>query len=108
MGSSVEDSRVIGRIGEIQKVSNASVRFLSLEPLLGPQPNLPLEHIDWVIAGGESGPKSRPIQADRVRDIRDQCQARNVAFFFKQWGGVNKKKAGRMLDGHTWDEVPAQ
>jgi protein gp37 len=81
---------------------------LSLEPLLGPLDNLNLEDIDWAIAGGESGPGARPMNAEWVRSIRDQCNTANVAFHFKQWGGVNKKKTGRVLDGRTWDEYPAR
>ena len=82
------------------------VKFLSVEPLLGPLPNLDLRGIDWVIVGGESGPGARPMAAEWVKEIRDQCRRANVAFFFKQWGGVNKKKAGRELEGRTWDEMP--
>lgn len=81
------------------------VRFLSCEPLLGPL-LLDLSGIHWVIAGGESGPKARPMKEEWVREIRDQCQAQGVAFFFKQWGGRNKKKAGRLLDGREWSEAP--
>jgi protein gp37 len=83
------------------------VKFLSLEPLLGPLEDLNLADIDWVITGGESGPGARPMKAAWVRSIRDQCEAAGVAFHFKQWGGVNKKKSGRTLDGRTWDEFPA-
>jgi protein gp37 len=83
------------------------VRFLSLEPLLGPLPRLGLGGIDWVIAGGESGPGARPMERAWVRDVRDRCLAAGVPFFFKQWGGVRKKKAGRTLDGRTWDDMPA-
>jgi protein gp37 len=79
---------------------------LSLEPLIGPLPRLPLAGIHWVIVGGESGPGARPMEADWVRQIRTQCQAQGVAFFFKQWGGVQKTRAGRELDGRTWDEMP--
>lgn len=106
MGVSVEDVRVVDRIDWLRQVP-AAVRFLSLEPLIGPLPYLNLSGIHWVIAGGESGPKSRPMNPEWVRDIRDQCIAAGVPFFFKQWGGVNKKKAGRILDGRTWDEMPA-
>ena len=84
----------------------AHVRFLSCEPLIGPIPHLPLKGIHWVIVGGESGPKARPTAVEWVRSIRDQCLEAGVAFFFKQWGGVNKKAAGRVLDGRTWDEMP--
>jgi protein gp37 len=84
----------------------AIVRFLSIEPLLGPIPNLPLEGIDWIIVGGESGPHARPVQPQWVFEIRRQCRAAGVAFFFKQWGGVNKKKAGRVLSGRIYNEMP--
>ena len=83
------------------------VKFLSLEPLLGPLPRLNLRGIDWVIVGGESGPGARPMDPEWVLDIRDQCVRRCVPFFFKQWGGVRKKKTGRELEGKTWDEMPA-
>jgi protein gp37 len=82
------------------------VKFLSLEPLLGPLPKMNLHGIDWAIVGGESGPGARPMNADWVTDIRDQCATADVAFFFKQWGGVQKKKAGRELEGRSWDEMP--
>jgi protein gp37 len=84
----------------------AAVRFLSLEPLLGPLDDLPLDGIDWVIVGGESGPRARPMREEWVRSIRAQCEARRVPFFFKQWGGVQKKRHGRQLDGRTWDQMP--
>src|SRR5436853_6511521 len=100
LGTSVEDQRVISRIVHLTKIP-AIVRFLSIEPLLGPIPNLPLEGIDWIIVGGESGPHARPVQPQWVFEIRRQCQAAGVAFFFKQWGGVNKKKAGRRSEEHT-------
>ena len=80
--------------------------FLSLEPLIGPLPNLNLAKIDWVIVGGESGHKARPMDSDWVIDIQEQCEDAEVAFFFKQWGGKNKKKAGRVLNGQTYDEMP--
>lgn len=105
LGVSVEDKRRIPRI-ELLRESSAKVRFLSLEPLLGPLGRIPLAGIDWVIAGGESGPKARPMRQEWVLDIRDQCHAAGVPFFFKQWGGKNKKKAGRLLDGNTYDEMP--
>jgi protein gp37 len=105
MGVTVENARHLGRIDELRAVP-AAVRFLSLEPLLGPLPDIDLSSIDWVIVGGESGPGARPMQADWVTDIRNQCLAANVPFFFKQWGGVRKKAAGRMLDNKTWDEMP--
>ena len=105
MGVSVEDERVIERIDQLRN-TGAFVKFLSLEPLIGPLPDLNLFNIDWAIVGGESGPKARPMEEDWVIDLRDQCQAANVPFFFKQWGGVNKKKTGRLLDGKTYDEMP--
>jgi protein gp37 len=82
------------------------VRFLSLEPLLGPLHSLDLQGIDWVIVGGESGPHARPMDPAWATDLRDQCRRAGVPFFFKQWGGKNKKKAGRLLEGRTWDEMP--
>jgi protein gp37 len=105
MGVSVESPGYIYRISHLC-LTPAKVRFLSLEPLLGPLPNLNLRGIAWVIVGGESGPSARPIDPVWVRDIRDQCLTAKVPFFFKQWGGVNKKEAGRELDGRTWDEMP--
>ena len=105
MGATVEDDHHTHRIDDLRQ-TDALVRFLSLEPLLGPIPNLPLEGIDWVIVGGESGPGARPMKKAWVIDIRDQCIRNGVPFFFKQWGGTNKKKAGRLLDGCTWDQMP--
>ncbi|MGM9508581.1 DUF5131 family protein [Larkinella sp. GY13] len=105
MGVSVEDSRVIHRVDGLRH-SGAQTKFLSLEPLLGPIPDLNLSGIHWAIVGGESGPKARPIKEDWVQDIRQQCDAAGVAFFFKQWGGRNKKEAGRFLNGRTYDEMP--
>ena len=105
MGVSVESADYQWRIEHLRR-TGAAVKFLSLEPLLGPLNNLLLDGIDWAIAGGESGPNARPMQADWVRAIRDQCNAAGVAFHFKQWGGVNKKRTGRVLDGRTWDELP--
>ena len=107
MGVSVESSDYVERIDDLRQCQ-AAVRFLSLEPLLGALPKLDLRGIDWVIVGGESGPDARPMDASWVLDIRNQCQKAGVAFFFKQWGGVNKKKAGRSLEGRTWDEMPTQ
>ena len=107
MGVSVENQRYEHRI-DLLRETNAEVKFLSLEPLIGPLPNLNLEEIDWVIVGGESGFKPRPIDPDWVRDIRDQCIAAAVPFFFKQWGGKNKKKAGRTLDNRTWNQMPRE
>lgn len=105
MGVSVENEDYTFRIDDLRK-TGAAIKFLSLEPLLGPLPDLNLAGIDWAIVGGESGPKARPIEVDWVTDIRDQCDAAGVAFFFKQWGGRNKKKAGRLLEERTWDEMP--
>jgi len=105
MGVSVESSDYTGRI-DLLRQSGAAVKFLSLEPLLGPLDALDLRGIDWVIAGGESGPGARPMEQQWVRSIRDQCRAAKVAFHFKQWGGTNKKRAGRNLDGRTWDDLP--
>jgi len=105
MGVSVENSDYAFRIEHLGQ-TNACVRFLSLEPLLGPLPDLNLSGIDWVIVGGESGPGARPVKEEWIIDIKDQCQQVNVPFFFKQWGGVRKKRAGRLLRGRTWDEMP--
>jgi protein gp37 len=105
MGVSVENTDYVDRIDDL-RVTGAHVKFLSLEPLLGPLAKLTLRGIDWVIVGGESGPRARPVDPAWVIDIRDQCRRAGVAFFFKQWGGKNKKKAGRLLDGRTWDEMP--
>ena len=105
MGTSVENSEYQSRSKVLAKVP-AKVRFLSVEPLLGPVPKLPLRGIHWVIVGGESGPGARPLKAEWVKQIRDRCKAGNVPFFFKQWGGVQKKSTGRVLDGQTWDEMP--
>ena len=105
MGVSVENSKYVFRIDHL-RLTNAHVRFLSLEPLLGPLHNLNLRNIHWIIVGGESGPGARPVAPDWVIDIRDQCKSTGVPFFFKQWGGVNKKKTGRLLEGETWDELP--
>jgi protein gp37 len=105
MGVSVENAHYAFRIQHL-RLTAASLKFLSLEPLLGPLTDLDLSGIDWVIVGGESGPMARPMDRRWVTDIRDQCQQAAVPFFFKQWGGGRKKKAGRLLDGRTWDEVP--
>ena len=105
LGVTVEEQDYAFRIDHLHN-TNAEVKFISLEPLLGPISNLRLKGIDWVIVGGESGPRARPIKESWVIDIRNQCQAANVSFFFKQWGGINKKKAGRELEGRTWDEMP--
>ncbi|MGQ9479788.1 DUF5131 family protein [Chloroflexus sp.] len=106
MGVSVEHAGYTFRIDHLRQ-TNAHIKFLSLEPLLGPLPDLNLDDIDWVIVGGESGPHVRPMQAAWVRDIRDQCIRAGVPFFFKQWGGPVKKRTGRLLDGRTWDEWPS-
>lgn len=106
MGVSVENLKYVDRIDGLRTVP-AAVRFLSLEPLLGPLPGMDLTGIHWVIVGGESGPGARPMDERWVVDIRDQCVAAQVAFFFKQWGGTNKKRAGRLLEDKTWDEMPA-
>lgn len=105
MGVSVEDSEHIYRTDRLRQ-TNASIKFISLEPLLGPINNLNLVGINWVIVGGESGPFARPIEPQWVASLRDQCQIDKVPFFFKQWGGVHKKKTGRKLDGRVWDEMP--
>jgi protein gp37 len=107
MGVSVENSEYVTRIDHL-RVTGAKVKFLSIEPLLGPVPNLDLRGIDWVIVGGESGPGARPMKEEWVVEIKDQCLAARVPFFFKQWGGVRKKKAGRELQGQIWDQVPRQ
>ncbi|HET6444432.1 MAG TPA: phage Gp37/Gp68 family protein [candidate division Zixibacteria bacterium] len=106
MGVSVETEPYTFRIEDLRQ-TGAQTKFLSLEPLLGPLPNLDLREIDWVIVGGESGPGARPLKNQWVLDIRDQCQNAQVPFFFKQWGGVRKKTNGRLLDGRTWDELPS-
>ena len=105
MGVSVENKEYMFRINHLRNTA-AQVKFLSIEPLLGPLPDLNLNGIDWVIVGGESGPGARPMLKSWVIDIRDQCQSAGVPFFFKQWGGTNKKKAGRLLENRTWDEMP--
>lgn len=105
MGVSVENRDYIQRI-DILRQTEACVKFLSIEPLLGPISGLDLAGIDWVIVGGESGPGARPMKKEWVMDIRDQCLDAGVAFFFKQWGGTNKKRAGRKLEGRIWDEMP--
>ena len=105
MGVSIETAKYLLRVGYLRRVP-AEVRFLSLEPLLGPLATIDLSSIHWVIVGGESGPGARPIDAEWVREIRKQCRSQGVPFFFKQWGGVQKKRNGRVLDGRTWDEMP--
>ena len=105
MGVSVENAEFTGRVRDLQKVP-AAVRFISAEPLLGPIARLPLRGIHWVIVGGESGNKARSMSAQWVQIIRAQCEAVDVPFFFKQWGGRNKKAAGRLLDGREWNGMP--
>jgi protein gp37 len=105
MGVSVENANYLERIDHL-RATGAHVKFLSLEPLLGPLPKMNLQGIDWAIVGGESGPGARPVDPAWVTDIRDQCLEAGVAFFFKQWGGVQKKKAGRELEGRTWNQMP--
>ncbi|MCK4659363.1 MAG: phage Gp37/Gp68 family protein [Phycisphaerae bacterium] len=105
MGVSVENEGCTFRIDHLRR-AGATIKFLSLEPLLGPLSALKLRGIDWVIVGGESGPGARPMEESWVVDIRDQCLKAAVPFFFKQWGGVNKKRTGRLLQGATWDELP--
>lgn len=106
MGVSVETEKYMKRIDDLRS-TDAHVKFLSLEPLLGPISDLNLNGIDWVVVGGESGPKSRPMDSGWVTEIRDQCIQARVPFFFKQWGGVNKKKTGRFLENRTWDQMPS-
>lgn len=105
MGVSIESQAYTHRVELLRRVAS-SIRFLSVEPLLGPIEALPLEGIQWVILGGESGHHARPMEPGWVRSIRDQCRQARVPFFFKQWGGVIKSRAGRTLDGRTWDEMP--
>jgi protein gp37 len=107
MGVSVEKDDCAFRIDHLRQVE-AAIRFLSLEPLLGPLPDLDLSGIDWVIVGGESGPGARPMKEEWVLDIRDRCRESGVPFFFKQWGGVRKNLAGRILKDRTWDQLPVQ
>lgn len=105
MGVSVEEKKVESRIDFLRN-THAAIKFLSLEPLIDALPNLNLHNIDWVIVGGESGHRPRKMEKDWVIDIKNQCEKSKVSFFFKQWGGTNKKKAGRILEGQTWDEMP--
>lgn len=105
MGVSVENRTYINRIRDLHQ-THAHLKYVSFEPLLGPVGRLPLKGIDWAIVGGESGPGARPMNPEWVISIRDQCQRAHVPFFFKQWGGVNKKKAGRLLEGKVYDEMP--
>jgi protein gp37 len=105
VGVTVESQDYIYRIDHLKNIP-AKKKFLSIEPMLSPISHLPLKDIDWVIVGGESGPSARPLKPEWVRTIRDQCLNKGVSFFFKQWGGFKKAKAGRILDGRTWDEIP--
>jgi protein gp37 len=105
MGVSVESAAQTCRIDDLRQ-ADAAVRFLSCEPLIGPLTILDLSGIDWVIVGGESGPRARPIRTEWVTEIRDTCVQQEAAFFFKQWGGRTPKANGRLLDGRTWDEMP--
>lgn len=105
MGTSVENAKYYDRVRLLARVP-AAIRFLSCEPLLGPLPRLPLARIEWVIVGGESGPGAREMKEEWAVGIKDQCEAKNVAFFFKQWGGVRKKETGRELEYRTWDQMP--
>lgn len=105
MGVSIENDRYAHRADHLRRVGSA-VRFLSIEPMLGPVPSVALEGIDWVIVGGESGVDSRPIQAPWVHDVQRRCLEAGIPFFFKQWGGRTAKAGGRILDGRTWDQMP--
>lgn len=107
VGVSVEDSRARARIAHLREAP-AAVRFLSVEPLIGPVGPMTLDGIHWVIAGGESGPGARPMHIDWAREVRDQCKEQGVAFFFKQWGGYTPKRGGRTLDGREWNEIPSR
>lgn len=105
MGVSIESDRYCFRVDHLRQTA-ARIKFLSLEPLFGPLPSLDFSGIDWVIVGGESGPRARPMKEQWVLDIRSNCAKAGTPFFFKQWGGINKKAAGRMLRGRTYDEMP--
>jgi len=105
MGVTVENNKYLHRVDHLRQV-DAHIRFLSLEPLLGPLDELNLRGINWVIVGGESGPNARPIKEEWVLTIKNKCVFSDIPFFFKQWGGFNKKKNGRMLEGRQWDELP--
>lgn len=107
MGVSIENRRFTKRADDLREV-DAGVRFISAEPLLGPLEDLDLSGIHWLIAGGESGPKHRPMKIEWARELRDRCIEEEVAFFFKQWGGHRPKSGGRHLDGRTWDEMPSR
>jgi len=105
IGVTIENNDYVYRADDLRTV-DAAVKFLSLEPLLGPVPDLDLAQIDWVIAGGESGPGAREMRKQWVLDVKQSCEYNKIPFFFKQWGGVNKKKTGRILQGKTWDNYP--
>jgi protein gp37 len=105
MGVSIENQDYLFRIDHLRR-TRAHIKFLSVEPLLGPLHKIDLTGIDWVIAGGESGPGARTVDAEWIRELRDRCLKQNVRFFFKQWGGIQKSRTGRILDGRTWDELP--
>jgi len=105
MGTSVEDDRVINRVNELRRIPS-QIRFLSCEPLIGPLKRLSLRGINWVIVGGESGPGARPMDEQWVLQIKRLCDKSEIPFFFKQWGGVQKHKKGRLLQKRTWDEMP--
>jgi protein gp37 len=105
LGISVEDGTKKSRIRHLQE-ANAGIRFLSIEPLIGPMGSIALKGVHWVIVGGESGPHARPMEIEWVREIRDQCKSAKVPFFFKQWGGLRPKSGGRALDGREWNEWP--
>ena len=105
MGVTVESGEYLKRIDHLRK-TGARIKFISMEPLIGPVDNIELNGIDWVIVGGESGPRARPMKKEWILALRDQCQQERVPFFFKQWGGTNKKRTGRLLEGRTWDEYP--
>lgn len=106
MGTTVENDKYVDRIDKLCE-TKANIKFLSCEPLLGSLKDISLEEIDWVIVGGESGPKSREMKKEWVLELKDLCEKHGVAFFFKQWGGINKKKSGRLLDGKTYDGYPS-
>jgi protein gp37 len=105
IGVTIENRRFVHRADYLREVDSA-VRFISAEPLLGPLEGLDLSGVDWLIAGGESGPRHRPVKLEWLRELRDKCLDEGVAYFFKQWGGVRSKSRGRLLDGQTWDQMP--
>jgi protein gp37 len=107
MGVSVENRRFVDRADYLKDVP-AAIRFVSAEPLLGPLDDLDLDGLDWVIVGGESGPKHRAVSVEWIRDLRDRCLAEGVPFFFKQWGGLRSKSGGRELDGEVWSQMPSK